>query len=481
MNARPLALILLALMLAAVPVTMAVAPLTVYETGPQSPQNMDYDKVNKTFPAHAGWLGDRLVHFYKFRVYSPETYPGAVQADPPPRIPIAPMVLPTDDGTLNGSRSYRPVLKYHTSQGEHYSDFVEVHLVNVSFTDRAPRSWEDVEALRADPVATGIVVNMPLVPTGSKLEDPLTGGVAPIKPVTAWWNGSQVQTFAFETSSQALADLWNPTTRAGNASRAGSGYEMTVAQLNVSGTVPAIPILHVRQYSDGVTPGAHPRGPSPTGMRNVIGVGRSEPGYSPLGQILWVSQLPPDYKQDEASHVDQFTEANGFRVSPLPMYVNCPIVGPAGANNTAKKTTFVAAPVLNATDDVTLQGALVMLGGQNMTARTGSATLANATTSMMGAFVFHVNASSLAQGENTIEAVDANGTMRARWVVSNVTAPPPVATPTPPATPTPLPTPPTPLPTPSPSPAESVGVPMPVSLVILAALCGALLARRRGR
>ena len=53
-------------------------PPTIYEAEEMSPQNMDFDKENNMFIAHAGWYNDFVVHYYKFRIYAPGTYPNVI-------------------------------------------------------------------------------------------------------------------------------------------------------------------------------------------------------------------------------------------------------------------------------------------------------------------------------------------------------------------------------------------------------------------
>lgn len=53
-----------------------VAPATVYEAAEMSPQNMDFDAANNMFIAHSGWYNDNEIHYYKFRIFAPGTYPG---------------------------------------------------------------------------------------------------------------------------------------------------------------------------------------------------------------------------------------------------------------------------------------------------------------------------------------------------------------------------------------------------------------------
>jgi hypothetical protein len=54
------------------------APPTVYEDVNISPQNIDFNPTNNLFIAHAGWYNDALVHYYKFRIFSPSTYEGVI-------------------------------------------------------------------------------------------------------------------------------------------------------------------------------------------------------------------------------------------------------------------------------------------------------------------------------------------------------------------------------------------------------------------
>lgn len=47
---------------------MEEAPPTVYEADEMGPQNMDYDAGNNMFVAHPGWVNDKLIHYYTFRM-----------------------------------------------------------------------------------------------------------------------------------------------------------------------------------------------------------------------------------------------------------------------------------------------------------------------------------------------------------------------------------------------------------------------------
>lgn len=388
------------------------APETVYTTGPMSPQNMDFDATNNMFKAHPGWLNDHLIHYYKFRMYTPNTYPTNVVPGAAPQIPVAPVFLLTTDGGLGGLvPGQDPILRYHTADGEAYSDFVEVHFVTVAsnYTANALKSYGDLVDAGLTPVASGTFVNMPVVPADSTLEDPADYGTpAPIEPLMAWYRGFEVQTFAFETTSQAFADTFNPLTRTGSAGDAGSGYEMVVAPFVGGAGVSFIPIWHLNQYSTGVVQGQNHGGPSDMGQRNIIAMDRMDAGYSPLWQVLWVSKVPVGYSADMASNSQQVTSSNGFEVTATPMYVNCPNVGPhgGGAENGEKADSFGTGEVENS-ETVVVEGALVMEAGQTVKAFVGSTEVASTTTGMMGGYSLQISAEDLAEGDNVVEVKDA--------------------------------------------------------------------------
>ena len=58
-------------------------PPTVYEAEEMSPQNMDFDRENNMFIAHAGWYNDFEIHYYKFRIFAPGTYEGVIVSSYP--------------------------------------------------------------------------------------------------------------------------------------------------------------------------------------------------------------------------------------------------------------------------------------------------------------------------------------------------------------------------------------------------------------
>jgi hypothetical protein len=134
----------------------------------------------------------------------------------------------------------------------------------------------DIEAANAEMIETDIVLNIPVVPTGSTLQDPIMGGtnMAPIEPTMVFYRGTTVQTFVFEVTSEDAA-LYFADTRSGDTTSVSpgdsltTGYEIPIVPFATMDFVSAIPLWHVNQFSHGVVEGMG-GGPNPDGMRNVI-------------------------------------------------------------------------------------------------------------------------------------------------------------------------------------------------------------------
>jgi hypothetical protein len=181
----------------------------------------------------------------------------------------------TTSGAFDGVLG-NPIIEYHHVDGTVYSDFMAIEFVTVpsNYTANDFKSVKDIMNSGATVTSADILINMPVVPTGSHLQHPQTKGInrAPIDPVLVWYNCVQVWTYVFEVSNAAAARHFESTQVAtGRAS--GSGFDIAVTpdmRDPITGTMNAIPLWHVNQYSRGVT-AATSGGPSPTGMRNVSG------------------------------------------------------------------------------------------------------------------------------------------------------------------------------------------------------------------
>ena len=404
------------------------APLTVYETGPMSPQNMDFDTKNNMFVAHSGWYNDADVHYYKFRMYTPITYPGLITPGGSfAEVPIQKVYFVTSDGGFGGIIG-RPVIEYHSVDGNLYSDFMEVQFVTApeNYVQDTFKSVEDITESGAEVKASGIIVNFPVVPTGSFLQDPIKKGtvVAPIDPVPVWYKCTEVWTYVFEVTHQSAADYF--------------AYTRTVDPDDFSFAIPvkpsyanknmviAIPLIHVNQFSNGVTPGVNGGGPSPAGMKNVINLDRADDSYSPLWHILWMTQLPINYNADEASNFDVMLGINlGFEVIPTPMYVNCPDIGPVDPsklNPDMGNTNNFQKEIDGSLDSNWIMGShqiLVMQGGVPVSVQLRDGTeIASITTNMMGAYEYELMSSDIPSGTTEIKIVAMDTTIRVIPVVS---------------------------------------------------------------
>jgi hypothetical protein len=280
----------------------------------------------------------------QFRVFAPGTYPGLISGPPDMSsssdVPVQDIHFTTTTGDMSGVVG-KPIIQYHHTDGLGYSDFMRVNFITVGpdYVPNTLQSVGDVVDQNFTPVPTTVILNIPVVPTGATLQNPATKGTttAPIEPFTVFYKGQEITTYVFEVTDQAAKDFFDPLTRtSGDAD-----FAVTVSQFGISGTnVFSIPLWHVNQFSRGVTAGMG-GGPSPDGQRNIINSDRGMPGYSPLWQLFWLTEMPVDYLADQVSHFEDMTADNGFVWATTPMFVNCPDVGAVGTEeNSLKLDTY---------------------------------------------------------------------------------------------------------------------------------------------
>lgn len=384
-------------------------PKTVYESETMSPQNMDFDAVNNRFIAHAGWYNNKLIHYYKFRMFTPSTYPDVVgPGSPSTAIPTQKIYFVTTDGTMDGVVG-RPIIQYHTVDGVVYSDFMEVNLVTApaDYVADTFKSEGDVFSGGGATVSpTGIMLNIPVVPVGATLQDPhastgetATNGateLAPIDPVRVWYKGVEAWTYVFEVTDQIAADYFASTRN--DPSKPGFG--ITVTNFATADSVNAIPIWHVNQFTRGVTD-SNFGGPSDMGMRNVINLDRGDDGYSPLWQVFWLTAMPIDYIADQASNGATMNSQNGFETFVSPMFVNCPDIGKVGEMNSAMASEFKTEIDTSQATNWVLGShpSLIMKPDIDVIIKTADGTVvATGATNMMGAFEIEVMSSDIPDG-----------------------------------------------------------------------------------
>ena len=187
----------------------------------------------------------------------------------------------------------------------------------------------------------------------------------------------------FETTDADVVALLNTLTRP-----TGDSFDYAIPVVEDMGSVDngvrAIPLWHVNQYTRGVTPGEG-GGPDPNGQRNIINLDRGVPGYSPLWDLWWVSEVPINYLADEVSNSADLTADNGFTVlSGLSMFVNCPDIGAVGAVKRDLDASPFSTEVDADEEENWVLGALVMEGGVPIEFQL--AVLASTVTNMMGAY-----------------------------------------------------------------------------------------------
>ena len=339
--------------------------------------------------------------------------PGGSSAD----VPIQMIYMVTTDGGFDGVVG-RPIIEYHTADGVDYSDFMAVVFVDApdGYTADTFKSVGDITDSGASMTMTDIVLNIPVVPTGSTLQHPVEKGTAkaPITPTMVFYRGTDVTTYVFEVTDASAAAFFADTRSADGTTaegRAISDYAIPVVPFATPDLVTAIRLWHFNQFSYGVVEGVNGGGPNPAGMRNVINLDRPDPGYSPLWQILWATEVPINYEADQFSNAMQATEGSGFEFFTTPMYVNCPDIGPVGMTNDLKATSFEQDIVLTSDDAMmyTIIGSapsLIMQGGVEVTFVTEAGDVIGSTeTNMMGGYEYTMSASDIPEGVMMIKVM----------------------------------------------------------------------------
>lgn len=386
------------------------APPTVYEAEAMSPQNMDYDRRNKMFIAHSGWYNDKMVNYYKFRIFAPSTYPGIIKPGSSSKdVPIQKIYIPTTDGAFAGGIG-NPVIDYHHADGTSYSDFMEVNFVTVpeDYEANTLKSNEDILASGYATEESGIILNIPIVPTGSTLQDPEMKGTAkaPIESVKVWYKCIEVWTYVFEVNDELAADFFAFTRPEDPLDFA---YAIPVVDFANKNSVNAIPLWHVNQFSRGVAEGENGGGPSPAGMKNIINLDRPDLGYSPLWNILWATALPVNYLADQVSNPSDMTTEDGFDFVVTPMFVNCPDIGNIGtAVNPSLVSTHQTEIDPNLKSNWLIGGdiSLIFKPDEPVSFQTQAGSeVASAETNMMGAYEYELMSSDIPEGTTEIKVI----------------------------------------------------------------------------
>ncbi|GAX18246.1 hypothetical protein FisN_31Hh001 [Fistulifera solaris] len=440
---------------------IATTPLTAYETEPIRFQNEDYDFVNNVFRVQTQYVDNQIVSYYKFRVYSDEE--GYTSLSSSNDIPMNKIYLMTTDNALTGVIG-RPILAYHHLDNSSYSDFAELLLVPVPtdfYEANLFRSELDVLQSGQAVQSTGIVVNMPLVPINSRLQDPRVRQIveeedvtnstdtnttevdnnstdattnttrtralqttideseitAPIEPVIAWYKGVDVWMYIMETNDIRGAEFFAYTRPEANADP--SLQILINSQFAVPGRVQSNPLYFLNAYTTNVTAGVNNGGPNVAGMRNVVPYGRTNPLYSPLVQLNWVKTVPMDFRADQVQSASDVTEENGFQLELVAWFINAPIVGSVSASNNDTSTSPTTNKSFLASVSVNQNSTRIM--GSEWTFRNiegiavelltpQGAVLAQAQTNEFGVYEMTVSSSDIPEGVDVVY-LRADGTV----------------------------------------------------------------------
>jgi hypothetical protein len=328
----------------------------------------------------------------------------------------------TTDGGFDGVVGL-PIIEYHTADGVVYSDFMQVVFVDApaDYVADTFKSVSDIMESGASMTETDIVLNIPVVPTDSTLQDPSEKGTttAAIAPTMTWYRGQPVQTFVFEVTDASaaafFADTRDAATRAPRQGELVTGLEIPVVGFAAPSGVSAIPLWHVNQFSNGVMEGQG-GGPDPAGMKNVINLDRPDVGYSPLWNILWGTDVPVGFAADEFSNANQVTADSGLVFFRTPMYVNCPDIGLVGEMNTLRAESFKSSIMLGMESNLLVGSApsIIFLADAPITfvAKPSGETVGETTTTIMGAYEYELMSVDIPEGTTEIVVMTDGESLR---------------------------------------------------------------------
>ncbi len=248
------------------------------------------------FPLVSGWYQGSEVQYYDFG-------PNTPLVDGAPA--VAPIYVPVEGLDRYGSPmtiegQYNIVGAVPGDEG--YSDLWQVHFAIVPEAYQANdwRSVDTVTSSSSNLTAAEILVNCPVVPAGSTLQD------SDKEPAMGWYQGQAVYYFDFGENPDTTAVIYVPVTGMDD-----EGNPQTV-----------------------------------DGQRNIIDVVPGNPGYTAFWQVHYV-MVPEDY---QANTLRSFTdvEMSGYEIMETDTLVNCPVqqvltptptMGPSPTTTTATQTT----------------------------------------------------------------------------------------------------------------------------------------------
>jgi hypothetical protein len=237
-------------------------------------QHWGFDKDNNRFLVGSAWHENELVSHYSFQVWnmstgfseSNDTNSNDAENSNNRQVILNQLFLFRLRGVLVNERL--PVLRFHWMDGDRYSDLAEIFFVeldnastvqvingtngttSVVIPPREFKSFGDLQTNNRIIIrSSGAWVNLPVVPLNSTLEDPLNlGSDSPVRPLSVFYRGQIIHTFALECSSPILTTMLNNMTRDSDVEEI---YRVQLITLPLP-VVKLLPFIFISQYELGV-------------------------------------------------------------------------------------------------------------------------------------------------------------------------------------------------------------------------------------
>lgn len=150
-------------------------------------------------------------------------------------------------------------------------------------------------------------------------------------------------------------------------------------------------------------------------MRNLIQMDRADAGYSPLWNILWLTQLPMNYEADDISNPSDVDLAAGFEIFTTPMFINCPDIGSVGTEeNQPDMSGFTNA--IDATQETTMifgsHMTLIFKNDVKVSFLAGGTEIASTQTNPMGAYETQLSSCLIPMGTTELDVMANNTSIR---------------------------------------------------------------------
>lgn len=264
-----------ALILAAAAVMVGAALSSIASTAQAQPAGRE-DLVS-------GWFRDRAVEYYDFGTNTPEAGEGIV-ATAPIFVFIHGMNADGTPQIVEGQHNVVDVVPGDPG----YSDLWQVNFVTVpdDYEPDSITSKADIDASGYPVEATNMLVNCPIVPAGTVLENG--------EPLVQGWNKSEEVFYPDFGPNPATAEpIW-----------------VLIYGMNADGTPDFV-----------------------EGQNNIIDTVPGDPGYTAFWDVKLVT-VPADYEPNSIRSAADVLTA-GFEITEAGMVVNCPVVSVAEAPSAA--------------------------------------------------------------------------------------------------------------------------------------------------